>query len=289
MHMRWAAAVVVAGGLGVGSAPRSAAPTRVAVVDHGLAMPEALSYAAPVDAFFISNVNGNVGAKDGKGFITRVRASDGTVDSLHFIENGRGGVTLNSPMGSRVKGDTLWVLDVDVVRGFSVRTGAPLASIDVSALQPAFLNDLTMGPDDDFYVTDTKANRIIHIDKNRQVTVVDSTGKLALPDGIAWEASKKDVVLAPFGGNAVQRWRPGDAEPMDVAPGKSKFDGIEIERDGTIYITSWNDSSVSVLQGSTLVRKIGGLAPPADVSYDSKRHRVGVVSMITNRFELWSL
>lgn len=280
MYLRWAAVVV---------AITAGVPKRVAVVDQGLAQPEALSYAASADAFFISNLNGGPGAKNGTGFITRIRASDGTVDSLHFIQNGRNGVTLNSPMGSRVKGDTLWVLDVDVVRGFSVRTGAPLASIDVSSFQPAFLNDLTMGPDDDFYVTDTKANRIIHIDRHRKATVVDSTAKLALPDGIAWEASKKDLVLAPFGGNAVQRWRPGDAEPADVAPGKSKFDGIEIERDGTIYITSWNDSSVSVLQGSTLVQKIGGLAPPADVSYDSKRHRVGVVSMITNRFELWSL
>jgi sugar lactone lactonase YvrE len=282
MRLTWT--VVVLGSVGMTSAPK-----RVAVVDQGLAQPEALSYAAPVDAYFVSNVNGDVGAKDNNGYITRIRASDGTVDSLHFIQSGRDGVTLNSPMGSRVKGDTLWVLDVDVLRGFDVRTGKPLAEVDFGKFQPAFLNDLTLGPDDDFYVTDTKANRILHVDRNRVVTEALATPALVLPDGIAWDAKQHDLVLAPFGGMAVQRWRPGNPAPTDVAPGKGKFDGIEIERDGTIYITSWNDSSVSVLKGSTLVREIGGLAPPADVSYDSRRHRVGVVSMITNRFELWSL
>jgi hypothetical protein len=263
-------------------------PRRLAVVDQGLAQPEALSYAAAVDAYFVSNVNGDVGQKKGTGFITRIRG-DGTVDSLHFIQGGRDGVTLNAPMGSRVKGDTLWVLDVDVLRGFDIRTGKPLAAIDFGRFQPAFLNDLAIGPDDDFYVTDTKGSRIFHVGRDRVPAEALVTPALALPDGIDWEPARHDVVLAPFGGTAVQRWTPGETAPTDVAPGKSKFDGVEVEHDGTVFITSWNDSSVSVLSGSKLVRRIGGLAPPADVSYDSRRHQVGVVSMITNRFELWTI
>jgi sugar lactone lactonase YvrE len=282
--MRLAWALVVIGSLGMTMAPK-----RVAVVDQGLAQPEALSYAAAVDAYFVSNVNGDIGAKDNNGFITRIRG-DGTVDSLHFIQGGRNGVTLNGPMGSRVKGDTLWVLDVDVLRGFDIRTGAPLAAIDFGKLQPAFLNDVAIGPDDDFYVTDTKANRIFHVGRDRVPTELLTSATLALPDGIDWESSKHDLLLAPFGGMAVQRLRPGDAQPTDVAPGKGKFDGIEVEKDGTVFITSWNDSSVSVLSGSTLVRKVGGLSmAPADVSYDARRKRVGIVSLTANRFELWSL
>jgi sugar lactone lactonase YvrE len=282
--MRFAWALVVLGSLGMTTAPR-----RVAVVDQGLAQPEALSYAAAVDAYFVSNINGDVGAKDNNGFITRIRG-DGTVDSLHFIQGGRNGVTLNGPMGSRVKGDTLWVLDVDVLRGFNIRTGAPLAAIDFGKFQPAFLNDVAIGPDNDFYVTDTKANRIFHVGRDRVPTELLTSPNLALPDGIDWESSKHDLLLAPFGGMAVQRLRPGDPQPTDVAPGKGKFDGIEIEKDGTVFITSWNDSSVSVLTGSTLVRKVGGLSvAPADVSYDARRKRVGIVSLTANRFELWSL
>jgi sugar lactone lactonase YvrE len=283
MHARLVLTYLLAGA-GLGAVP----PHRLAVVDQGLAQPEALSYAAAVDAYFVSNVNGDVGVKDNNGFITRIRG-DGTVDSLHFIQGGRNGVTLNGPMGSRVKGDTLWVLDVDVLRGFDIRTGAPLAAIDFGRFQPAFLNDLAIGPNGDFYVTDTKGSRIFHVGRDRVPTEVLATPALALPDGIDWEPARHDVVLAPFGGTAVQRWTPGAAAPVDVAPGKSKFDGVEVERDGTVFITSWNDSSVSVLSGSTLVRRIGGLPAPADVSYDARRHHVGIVSMMANRFELWTI
>ena len=182
------------------------------------------------------------------------------------------------------------MLDVDVLRGFNIRTGAPLAAIDFGKFQPAFLNDVAIGPDNAFYVTDTKANRIFHVGRDRVPTELLTSPNLALPDGIDWESSKHDLLLAPFGGMAVQRLRPGDPQPTDVAPGKGKFDGIEIEKDGTVFITSWNDSSVSVLTGSTLVRKVGGLSiAPADVSYDARRKRVGIVSLTANRFELWSL
>ncbi len=66
------------------------------------------------------------------------------------------------------------------------------------------------------------------------------------------------------------------------------FDGVEVERDGTILITSWNDSSVSTLEGQKLVPRITKLGyQPADVSMDAGRSRVGIVSIVANRFELW--
>ena len=44
------------------------------------------------------------------------------MDSLHFIQGGRNGVVLNGPMGSRIRGDTLWVLDIDALRAFDARS-----------------------------------------------------------------------------------------------------------------------------------------------------------------------
>lgn len=276
-------------------------PRRLAVVE-GLASPEALVFDPAHEVYLVSNVNGSPGVKDGNGFISRIRA-DGTVDSLHFIQGGRGGVTLNGPMGSRVRGDTLWVLDIDVLRGFDTRTGAPLATIDFAPLGALFLNDLTFGPGGDIYVTDTGnrvtpdgksthtgPDRIYHVaPRDRTVTVALETPALAQPDGIAWDSHGNRLVLAPFGGMAVQAWRPGDRAPATVAPGKGKFDGIEIEGDGSILITSWNDSSVATLEGTQLVRRISGLSmAPADVSMDARGGRVGIVSLTANRFELWT-
>ena len=129
------------------------APRRLAVVE-GLSEAEAVSYDPAHDAYYVSNVNGSVGVKDGNGFITRISA-DGRVSALHFIQGGRNGVELNGRMGSRIRDDTLWVLDIDALRAFSAGTGAPLATVDLRPLHPLLPNDLTFGPDGDIYITNT--------------------------------------------------------------------------------------------------------------------------------------
>lgn len=280
----------------------SAAPAQadrpIAILHDGLASAEAVSFDPTRNVYFVSNINGDPGIKDGNGFITRITA-DGVVDSLHFIQGGRNGVTLNAPMGSRVQGDTLWVLDVDVLRGFNARTGAPLKAINLASQGAGFLNDLAIGPDGDFYITDTGVrpisgnlqhvapDRIYHVDRSGKVTIALENPALSMPDGIGWDASGRRLVLAPFGGKAVQEWHPGDKTPTDVAPGPSKFDGVEVEPDNTIVITIWNDSTVSTLTGNKLVKKIRLSMPPADASLDVSRGRVGVVSVAVDRFELW--
>jgi sugar lactone lactonase YvrE len=267
-------------------------------VVSGLASSEAVVFDPARDVYFVSNINGEPGVKDGNGFITRIRA-DGVVDSLHFIQGGRNGITLNAPMGSRIQGDTLWVLDVDVLRGFDARTGASVAAIDLAPLGAGFLNDLTLGPDGDFYISDTGVravngklehtapDRIYHVDRNRRVTVALESPALSLPDGVGWDQSGRRLVLAPFGGTAVQQWHPGDAAPVNIAPGPGRFDGVEIEPNGSIVITIWNDSSVSTLEGARLVKRVVLSMPPADASVDVRRRRVGIVSVAVDRFELW--
>jgi len=285
-----------------GAGTRAAAkPARLAAVD-GLSAPEALSFDPARDAYFVSNVNGHPGVKDGNGFISRITA-DGKLDSLHFIQGGRRGVTLNAPMGSRVRGDTLWVLDVDALRAFDLRSGAPLTTVELAPAGALFLNDLAFGPDGEIYVSDMRlkvsrdgkmtpaspAGRIYRIGRDRRVTVALKTTKLTSPDGLGWDAAAKRLIIAPFAGTAVLAWRPGAAEPEVVATGRGRFDGVEVEPDGSIVISAWNDSSVATLEGNLLLRHIGPLGmTPADVSLDPKRSRIGIVSLEANRFELWT-
>lgn len=282
-------------------AQRPSTPKRLAVVDQ-LNAPEAVSYDPAHDVYLVSNVNGAVGVKDGNGFITRIR-SNGQLDSLHFIQGGRNGVELNGPMGSRIRGDTLWVLDIDALRAFDTRTGAPITSVDLTPVRPLFTNDLTFGPDGEIYITDsglrvspngttqdTHVYRIYRVTRDRRVSVALASPALDQPDGIAWDSRDHDLVLAPIGGSAIQTWRPGAQAPVNVAPGPGKFDGLEIEAGGRILFTSWADSSVSELRGKRIERLIGPLdAPPADISADSQHERVGVAFLTANRFELWTL
>jgi sugar lactone lactonase YvrE len=276
------------------------APKRLATVDH-VGDAEAVVYDPGTDSYFVSDVGGDPGVKDGNGAIVRI-SGDGKLLERHFIQGGKKGVTLNAPMGSRVRGDTLWVLDVDVLRGFDTRSGKPLATVDLAPAGSLFLNDFDFGPDGGLYASDMRLRtgpdgkmapvgpgRIYHVGADRRVSVALESPALVFPDGIGWDARGRRVIIAPFQGNAVQAWRPGAARPDSLAGGKGRFDGVEVGRDGRILITIWNDSTVSTLEGGRLVPRIGPLEmTPADASVDARRGRVGIVSMEAGRFELWT-
>src|SRR5207253_5258061 len=112
--------------------PPAPAATKVLTVE-GFLTPESVLHDTTQDIYFVSNINGSPTAKDNNGFISRVRP-DGAVENLKFIEGGKNGVTLHGPKGLALWGDTLWVADIDVVRGFNARTGASIDSVSLASL-----------------------------------------------------------------------------------------------------------------------------------------------------------
>lgn len=278
----------------------AAAPARVAAT-KGFASPEAVIFDRATDFYYVSNVGGPVGIKDGKGFISRV-SPDGKIDSLHFLQNGVGGVTLNGPMGSRVRGDTLFVLDINVLRSFDLRTGKSLGTIDFSALHPHILNDFDWGPDGAIYVTDMGMNpnphgqptpgapmRILKAVPGRAPVVALASKALDTPDGIAWDATGSRFVITPFGGDTVLAWKPGETAPKPIAAGKGKFDGVEVESGGAVLLTSWSSGAVFQLSGDHLVPLVQGLTSPSDVTMDTHWHRLGITEMNPGAFQVWDM
>jgi hypothetical protein len=278
------------------SAP-SAAPAeakRVATAS-GLNNPEAVRYDADLNLWFVANVNGNPTAKDGNGYISRLK-SDGSVDSLKFIEGGKRGATLNAPKGMAIVGDTLWVADLDAARAFNKRTGAPIATVSL-ARRAKFLNDITVGPDG-IYLTDsglegakldhTGPDQLFRI-ANRKATLVLTLKNLAAPNGITWDSAGSRFVIAPFGAPTVVTWAPGDSAPAPLVEGKGQFDGIEPLGNERYLLTSWADSSLNLLANGQITRLAGGLASPADIGIDRKQGRVAVPQLMENRVEFLDL
>src|SRR5881398_3447690 len=124
--------------------PPSPGATKLTVVE-GFLTPESVLHDPVQDIYFVSNINGSPTAKDNNGFISRVKP-DGAVENPKFIEGGRTGITLNAPKGLALAGDTLWVADIDAVRAFNAKTGAPIDSVSLSKLGAVFLNDVVVVP-----------------------------------------------------------------------------------------------------------------------------------------------
>jgi len=275
------------------AAAASTGPARV----EGFEAPESAKYDAELDVWYVSNINGSPVAKDGNGYISRLKG-DGTVDSLKWIVGGANGVKLDAPKGLALQGDTLWVADITRVRGFNRRTGVPVASIDVKGSM--FLNDIAVGIDG-LYVTDTGAkgspkgiehtgpDRIYRIAPDRTVSIAIESDSLAGPNGITWDGPHGRFIVVPFAGNVIRTWAPGSKTTVPLGPTKGQLDGVELLGENRLLVTSWADSSLFVFENGTITPVATGLPSPADIGVDTKRNRVAIPLLLENRVEFRAL
>lgn len=309
---RWLLCAVLAAAVACGSGADDAADTTSAVdtaasaaaadtfsritTITGFSTPEAARYDGEQDVWFVSNIEGAPAAADNNGFISRVRP-DGTIDSLRFIAGGRGGVTLNAPKGLLLVGDTLWVADLNVVRAFNARTGAPIGSATVRGA--TMLNDLAAGPDGAVYVTDTglefgvegaqpQPSRIYRIAGMRAEQALESAS-LRGPNGIAWDGARNAFVIGSYLGDSLFAWAPGDSAPRAIAGGPGQWDGIVTLPDGRLLLSSWTDSSLYILDGSTTRKVMSGVASPAAIGVDPQRMQVAIPSLMGNVVEVYRI
>ena len=90
------------------AAAASSGPARV----EGFQAPESAKYDAELDVWYVSNINGTPVAKDGNGYISRLKG-DGTVDSLKCDRRRGQRREARRAQGLALQGDTLWVADID--------------------------------------------------------------------------------------------------------------------------------------------------------------------------------
>lgn len=265
----------------------------------GMDVPESVRYDAELDLYYVSNIAGNPSQKDNNGFIAIVHPDSlGTMRVL--VRGGQNGVTLHAPKGMALSGDTLWVSDIDVLRGFDRRTGARLAEVSLAAQKATFLNDVGMGPDG-VYITDTGitfdasggmshpgVNRIFRV-TGGQVSEVASGDSLRNPNGITWDTANGRWILAPFDGTDLQTFTAGAGAPTRLVSGPGQYDGVEVIGDGMIVVSSWADSTVHLLRnGATSLQPlVRNVSAPADIGYDSRRRILAIPRFNDARVEYY--
>jgi sugar lactone lactonase YvrE len=275
--------------------------TRIgAIID--LSQPESVKYDADQDVYFITNMNGFGSVKDNNGYISRVRASN-ISDVQTFVQGGVHGVTLHAPKGTAIHGDTLWVCDIDALRGFDRHGGAPLATIDFAPYGAVLLNDVAVGPDGSLYVTDTGiqmtdkgvvfsgGDKLFVVGPNHAVRVAESGPQVDKPNGITWDAVGKRWLYVSFNPfhSKLYTFHEGDTTRAVLDSGHGRWDGVEALPDGRILLSSWTDSSVHLVANGRDERLVRNVPAPADIGVDTKRGLVLIPLGVLSRVELWTI
>jgi streptogramin lyase len=291
LRKHWSLVAVV---LAVGCAPaeRAAPATAIDVTDVGFATPESVLYDSVDDVYLVSNINGQPTDKDDNGFISRI-APTGAVQALKWIDGATDSVTLNAPKGMAIRHDTLFVADIDAVRLFDRRSGAPLGTWPVEGA--TFLNDLAVGPDGTLYVTDTGvgpgegglvpngSDAVYRRDGDRWVAVVSGQG-LGNPNGVIADSS--GVTVVTYGSGDVYRLNPTTGDrTMLPKPAEGGLDGVVELADGSLLISSWNAHGVYRLSRAGAYSKAvaDSVTAPADIGYDAKRQVLLIPDFMGNR------
>ena len=268
----------------------------------GFQGPESAKYDADQDVWFVSNINGTGSMKDGNGYISRINAAHPD-SAIVFVATDSSGVVLDAPKGLALHGDTLWVADISVLRGFDRHTGKPLATIDFAPLHAVQLNDVHIGPDDRIYITDTGIimspkgvlhvgpDRVFVVGPNQLPAVWVQEPAVTWPNGIQWHKATGRWIVAsfdPFHGRIYSLSADG-RESNVLRDGLGHLDGVEVLPNGTIAFTSWADSSLHLLENGVDRKIIREVPEPADIGYDTKRNEIAIPLSVLGRVQLWKL
>lgn len=264
------------------------------VADVGFMTPESVLLDEAADVYLVSNVNGSPVDRDDNGFISRL-TPDGQVENLRWIDGASPEVTLHAPKGMAIRGDSLFVADIDCIRVFNRVTGQSEGGECVDGA--TFLNDLAVGPEGSIFVTDSGLQlddegqlvpsgtdglyRYPFQEGKRGATLASGTD-LGNPNGVA--VGPRGIFVVTFGSGEVLRFDAAGMKTVVMPASTRQLDGIVFTKDGGFLFSSWGDSAIyRVDAAGSISRLVEGVPAPADIGYDATRNRVLIPLFLDNK------
>jgi hypothetical protein len=236
----------------------------------GFKFPESVAYDAETKVLYVSEFGSELkpAEKDGKGRISKVSLSGKILESTFLPVPGQ---ILNKPKGIWVKGNRLWVTDIDVVWSFDTKTKKG-RSVALPGIQ--FANDPTI-VGNVLYVSDNRADQLFRVEPadflNMQgkpkVTRV-WVGKSINPNGL-YPAHDGSLLIVGFKSPQETRgiyvMAAAGGDPRALSAGLGRLDGLYQMASGTLLITDWNSGSLSSWTAKQGLKPLAtGFKGPAD-------------------------
>ena len=263
----------------------------------GFNFPESVGCDPGGKALYVSQFGGSElkpAEKDGNGRISKL-SLDGTLVESRFLPDP--GDVLNKPKGNWIRGNRLWVADIDSVWVFDLKTHEG-RKLPIPGIQ--FANDVAiMG--NALYVSDNRADKLFRIEpadflaaKVKPKITEDFSGKGINPNGLY---PAKDGSLLVVGFNSDKEPKGiykvnAKGEIKELAKDIGRLDGVYEMKDGTLLATEWNSGSLlswSAKDGKQTLAS--GFRGPADfcVIPQAKGYLVVVPDLVKSEVRLIQL
>lgn len=220
---------------------------------------------------YVSNVGEKLEplAKDNDGFISKLD-KNGKVLEYKFLSN------LNAPKGMMELADTLYVVDIDVLRGFDLKSKKEIFNLPIKGA--IFLNDIEKLDDNTLLVSDTGTGLILKVDLKEKS--YDELLKLDLvkfggPNGLYLDRKNNKLFIAGYhpdgSGGLVMSYDLAKKDLSVIKNEKESYDGIAPYKDA-LLVSSWGENLnglvYSLENGKAIKLDLPSMKGPADMFID---------------------
>lgn len=249
----------------------------------GFASPESVYVTSQY--VLVSNVGPKLDplAKDNDGFISKLD-KNGNVIEKEFIKG------INAPKGMSVVDGVLYVVDIDVLRGFNLKTKKQVFEMPIKGA--IFLNDIAVKDSNTLYVSDTGTGIIheVNLKNARYKTLVKIPSEYMGPNGLLKNGNELITVTYDPNGKdngRVLKINLKDKKITVFSDLEGPLDGVAFDKKGNLLVTSWGENLKGALYSidrSGNVKKVDlpDMAGPADIFYDHDKNTLWIPKMAEN-------
>ena len=243
---------------------------------------------------YVSNVGKELKPtlKDGDGFISKLDVN-GKIKELHFIDG------LDAPKGMGIIGNTLFVADINTLRGFDLQTKKEVFNVVFEGVN--FLNDITVKDSNTLFIgaSDTSAIYEVNISNKSYKKLMDFTvaNGLFYEDGILYAAQLGSTTQNMFDGKG--KLYKIDLKDNNKLTQLGTFEGVldGVTKVGNkVYVSDWGNAKdtgiVRVYDLKTkeeTILKLQSFMGAADFWIDEKSKKIFMPQMIGNKVTIFDL